>query len=240
MLRFTSQLAGDGNLLKLSVVMPVYNEKATIREILDRVSQVALDKEIICVDDASTDGTIEFLEEEEAKGIVRLFRHPHNMGKGAAVSTGLKEVAGEVVIIQDADLEYDPEDYHAILAPIMTGKAKAVYGSRFRGRRENMTFTSALGNGFLTAAANVIYGTSLTDVETCYKAFTSDIARRLKLVSPRWGFDPEITARILRMGYRIHEVPISYRGRPSEEGKKIRWKDAFVVLSTLLRYRFLD
>lgn len=220
--------------------MPVYNEIATIREILERVRRVALEKEIICVDDASTDGTADILEEEARRGDIKLLRHPRNMGKGAAVCTGLGVVEGDVVIIQDADLEYEPSDYPALLAPIMRGEAQVVYGSRFRGQRQQMSRASALGNSLLTFVANLMFGTSLTDMETCYKVFTADIARRLKLSSPRWGFDPEITARILRMGYRIHEVPISYRGRQQREGKKIHWRDGFVVLSTLLRYRFFD
>ncbi|MFH1486441.1 MAG: glycosyltransferase family 2 protein [Chloroflexota bacterium] len=226
--------------MKLSVVMPVYNEKATIREILDRVRQVALDKEIICIDDASTDGTSDILEEEAAKGRIKLLRHPQNRGKGAAVSTGLGVVEGDAVIVQDADLEYDPEDYHAVLGPIMRGEARVVYGSRFRGQRQHMSLGSSVGNSLLTAIASLLFGTALTDMETCYKAFTVDVARKLRLASPRWGFDPEITARILKMGHRIREVPISYRGRVHREGKKIRWRDGFVVLLTLLRYRFFD
>ncbi|MBI2908368.1 MAG: glycosyltransferase family 2 protein [Chloroflexi bacterium] len=220
--------------------MPVYNEKSTISEILDRIRRVAIDKEIICVDDASTDGTSEILEEEAKKGDIKLLRHPENRGKGAAVSTGLAVVEGDVAIIQDADLEYDPNDYLALLEPISKGEAQVVYGSRFLGRREGMSRGSELGNSFLTSVANFVFCTSLTDMETCYKVFTAEIARKLKLASPRWGFDPEITARILKMGYRIHEVPISYRGRLAHEGKKIRWTDGFTVLCTLLRYRFFD
>lgn len=221
--------------------MPVYNEKHTLREIIRRVQEVELDKEIICVDDCSTDGSRDILAEEAGKyENMKVLLHSQNAGKGAAVRTGLSHVEGDIVIIQDADLEYDPQDYHSLVKPIIYGERKVVYGSRFLGRPQSMTLWHALGNKFLTVAANVLYGTSLTDMETCYKVFTSDIAKEIKLKSPRWGFDPEITARILKMGYPIHEVPISYDGRALFEGKKISWKDGFTVLSTLIKCRFSD
>lgn len=224
---------------KISVVMPVYNEKETILEILRRVRAVPLDKEIVCVDDCSTDGTRALLEEEARAERISLFCHDHNQGKGAAVRTGLQQVTGDIVIIQDADLEYDPEDYPRLVRPILTGKTKVVYGSRFLGEHKAMYFWHAMGNNFLTLLTNLLFDSTLTDMETCYKVFTADIGRQLKLQSPGWGFDPEITARILRLGQRIYEVPISYAGREYYEGKKISWKDGFTVLATLLRYRFL-
>lgn len=220
--------------------MPVFNERDTIVEILNRVRAVDINKEIIVVDDYSTDGTRELLAQEAARGDLRVFYHPQNMGKGAAVRTGLAQVQGDIIIIQDADLEYDPNDYHALIQPILTGQTRVVYGSRFLGKRESMLVWHALGNRFLTTFANALYGTSLTDMETCYKVFTSDVNRRIRLKSPRWGFDPEITAQILKCGERIHEVPISYNGRAFEEGKKISWRDAFVIMWTLFKYRFGD
>lgn len=226
--------------MKLSVIVPVYNERETISEILQRVQAVDVEKEIIVVDDGSTDGTREVLAEEWQKpGVVVRFQ-PRNGGKGSAVREGLKHATGDVVVIQDADLEYDPEDYRLLLRPILTGRAKVVYGSRFLGEHRAMYFWHSVGNRFLTLLTNILFDTTLTDMETCYKMFTADIARKLDLRSPRWGFDPEITARILRTGHRIYEVPISYAGRERWEGKKITWKDGFTVLFTLLRYRFFS
>ena len=228
------------NTAKISVVMPVYNENKFIREIIKRVQAVDLDKEIICVDDASTDGTREILQEAAAAGTIRTFFHKTNMGKGAAVRTGLHEIQGDIVIIQDADLEYDPEDYHALIRPIMRGKTKVVYGSRFLGEHKAMYFWHAVGNNLVTLLTNILFDTTLTDMETCYKVFTADIAQQLKLKSNRWGFDPEITAKIMRMGHRVYEVPISYTGREFNEGKKLTgWKDVWVVLYTIMKYRFV-
>ena len=227
--------------MKLSVVIPAYNESATIGEILRRVRAAPVEKEIIVVDDGSSDGTWEVLQEEAQIGDLRLFRHEHNMGKGAAVRTGLDHITGDVVVIQDADLEYDPEDYPNLLRPIELGRAKAVYGSRFLGGpRRTMFFWHMLGNQLFTLFANILYDTILSDVETCYKVFTKDVAKTIQLKSPRWGFDPEITAKILKQGVRIYEVPISYAGREYDEGKKITWRDAIVVAWTLLKYRFVD
>jgi glycosyltransferase involved in cell wall biosynthesis len=175
----------------------------------------------------------------EAEGAIRLFKHKVNQGKGAACRTGIQQVQGDVVIIQDADLEYDPDDYPTLLAPITKGRSKVVYGSRFLGPHKAMYFWHTVGNKMFTLITNVLYDTTLTDMETCYKVFTADIARKLNLKSNRWGFDPEITAKILRMGNRIYEVPISYTGREFDEGKKISWKDGFTIVYVLLKYRFI-
>ncbi|MBI2863529.1 MAG: glycosyltransferase family 2 protein [Chloroflexi bacterium] len=221
--------------------MPVYNEKTTLAEIIDRVQAVDLDIELICVDDFSIDGSRDILAKVASRyPNVKVLLHPYNLGKGAAVRTGLSEVSGNVVIIQDADLEYDPQDYSALIAPIISGERQVVYGSRFLGQPQFKSFGHSLGNKLLTLAANLLYGTSLSDMETCYKTFSIDVARRIKLKSPRWGFDPEITARILKMGYHIHEVPISYDARGFLAGKKISWKDGFTVLSTLIKCRLFD
>lgn len=227
----------------ISVVIPVYNEAQTISEILRQVRAVELpyERELIVVDDYSTDGTRETLEmEAQEHADTRVFLHAQNLGKGAAVRTGLKQVSGDVVIIQDADLEYDPRDYVKLLRPIEEGRTNVVYGSRFLGEHKAMYFWHTLGNKLLTLTTNVMFDTTLTDMETCYKVFTIDIARSLKLKSNRWGFDPEITAKILKRGHRIYEVPIAYNGREFWEGKKISWKDGITVMGTLIRYRFLN
>jgi glycosyltransferase involved in cell wall biosynthesis len=229
--------------LKLSIVVPVYNEARTLPEILRRVRDVELngiEKEIICIDDCSTDGSRSILEAVAAQDHVRLVSHSRNQGKGAAVRSGLAAAHGDIMLIQDADLEYDPSDYPVLLRPILTGKAKVVYGSRFLGEHKAMYFWHAVGNKLLTLVTNVLYDTTLTDMETCYKVFTREVAVKLRLTSPRWGFDPEITARILGAGYRIYEVPISYAGREYDEGKKITWRDGLAVLSTLIRCKFID
>ena len=230
-------------MLTISVVIPVYNEVKTIAEILKQIRAIDLPnrRELIVVDDFSTDGTREVLATEAAEhDDTRVFLHARNQGKGAAVRTGLKQVSGDVVIIQDADLEYDPRDYARLLRPIEEGRTKVVYGSRFLGEHKAMYFWHTLGNKMLTLATNVMFDTTLTDMETCYKVFTVDIARALKLKSNRWGFDPEITAKILKRGNRIYEVPIAYNGREFWEGKKISWKDGFTVMGSLIRYRFLN
>lgn len=229
----------DFSKTKLSVVVPVYNEAATIREILAQVRAVDLPIELIVVDDASTDGTREILEDEAAAPDTRVFIHTRNQGKGAAVRTGLQHVSGDIVLIQDADLEYDPRDYTTLIRPIVEGRSKVVYGSRFLGEHKAMYFWHSVGNKALTLVTNVLFDTTLTDMETCYKVFTREIADSLDLKQDRWGFDPEITAKILRQGVRIYEVPISYNGREFWDGKKISWKDGFVVLKTLVRYRLL-
>lgn len=229
--------APDGS-VKISVIMPVFNEEETISEILRRVRAVEIPKEILVIDDNSTDRTRELLKEEARQEDTRVFFHRRNLGKGAAVRTGLQNVTGDIVIIQDADLEYDPRDYPALIRPITEGRVNAVYGSRFLGEHKAMYFWHAVGNKFLTLVTNVLYDTTLTDMETCYKVFTREIADSLDIRQERWGIDPEITAKILRQGNRIYEVPISYNGREFWEGKKISWKDGFVILKTLVRYRF--
>ncbi|HUG15070.1 MAG TPA: glycosyltransferase family 2 protein [Thermomicrobiales bacterium] len=221
----------------LSVIVPVYNEERTIAEILKRVRAVPIPKQIIVVDDCSTDRTQQLLQAEYEHADTTVILHRTNKGKGGAVKTGLANVTGDIVIIQDADLEYDPRDYHVLLKPILEGRSKAVYGSRFLGEHKAMYFWHSMGNKFLTLVTNVLFDTTLTDMETCYKVFTRDIAQNLDIKQMRWGIDPEITAKILRSGVRIYEVPISYNGREFWEGKKISWKDALVVLRTLIRYR---
>ncbi len=226
----------------VSVIVPVYNEAQTVRELIARVRAVDLGpgitREIIAVDDASTDGTIDGLRAEEAADPATfVIAHPHNRGKGAAVRTGLAAARGDIIIIQDADLEYDPRDYPVLLRPILEGRGQVVYGSRFLGEHKAMYFWHTVGNKSLTLVTNILFDTTLTDMETCYKVFTAEIARSLRLTSERWGIDPEITAKILKQGHRIYEVPISYNGREFWEGKKISWKDGFHVLFTLLRYR---
>jgi glycosyltransferase involved in cell wall biosynthesis len=241
--------------MKLSIIVPAFNEAETIDEILRRVRAVplavetgygaegrrlvAFEREIIVVDDGSTDGTGEALRRLSEAPDIRVVRHEQNQGKGAAVRTGLQHTAGDVILIQDADLEYDPRDYPTLLKPIVEGRSQAVYGSRFRGGPTRaMFFWHMVGNQLLTFLTNLLYDSTLTDMETCYKVFTREVADKLKLRSSGWGVDPEITAQILRLGYRIYEVPISYTGREVMEGKKISWRDGFVVLWTLIRYRF--
>lgn len=232
--------------MKLSILIPAYNEQDTIREVLARVRAVELEgfdeKEIIVVDDCSTDRTPELLTQEQATyGDLRIFRHAQNQGKGAAIRTALAHASGDVMLVQDADLEYDPRDYPTLLQPILEGRTQAVYGSRFLGGpRRTMFFWHMVGNKLFTLVANILYDTILSDVETCYKVFTRKVADQIQIKSPRWGFDPEITGKILKRGYRIYEVPISYAGREYYEGKKITWRDAFVVLWTLLKYRLVD
>jgi glycosyltransferase involved in cell wall biosynthesis len=229
----------------LSVIVPVYNEAKTIRQILAQVRAVDLgprvNREIIVVDDDSTDGTADALAAEEREHpCTYVIRHRRNRGKGAAVRTGLAAAQGEVLLIQDADLEYDPRDYPALLRPILEGRAQAVYGSRFLGEHKAMYFWHTVGNKSLTLITNMLFDTTLTDMETCYKVFTADVARSFRLKSDRWGIDPEITAKILKRGHRIYEVPIAYNGREFWEGKKISWRDGFRVLAALIRYRFTE
>ncbi|MCC7106982.1 MAG: glycosyltransferase family 2 protein [Chloroflexi bacterium] len=226
--------------MKLSVVIPCYNEQATIAELLERVRAAEFDKQIIVVDDGSTDGTREILRQQAARGDIETHFREKNGGKGAAVQDGLRRATGEIILIQDADLEYDPADYPSLIRPIVTGKAKVVYGSRFIGEHKAMYFWHAIGNQSLTLLTNMLFDTTLTDMETCYKVFTRDIAARLRLREPRWGFDPEITAKILKGGDRIYEVPISYAGREYWEGKKITWRDGLRVLWVLIRCRFFE
>lgn len=229
--------------MKLSIIMPVYNEKATIKEILDQVRtvDVGMEKEIIVVDDGSWDGTRDILREEEKRGDIRVIYHERNKGKGAAVRTGIDSVTGDFVIIQDADLEYDPGDYPALLDPLIKGEACVVYGSRFLGGAGSaMISWHRLGNRFLTAVTNLLYGSSLSDMETCYKVFKASVIKSIPLHSNRFEIEPEITAKVLKRGYKIVEVPIRYKGREFREGKKISWKDGFAALWTLVKYRFTE
>jgi glycosyltransferase involved in cell wall biosynthesis len=236
-----AQAGGErGQIRLVSVVIPAYNERATIGDLLRRVQTVPVPKQIVVVDDGSTDGTTDVLRAEEAGGTIDLVIHPVNRGKGAAVRSGLGRVRGDVVIVQDADLEYDPADYPLLLAPIEKGIAEVVYGSRFLGPHRAMYFWHSVGNKLLTLTCNILFDSTLTDLETGYKVLTADVARSFQLRSERWGFDPEITAKVLKRGHRIYEVPISYAGREFREGKKITWKDGLVVVATLLRYRFTE
>jgi glycosyltransferase involved in cell wall biosynthesis len=224
---------------KLTVIVPVYNERQTVVEILRRMRAVELplDLEILMVDDGSSDGTSSALSHLE-DSTVRVLHHEHNRGKGAAIRTALGYATGDLVLVQDADLEYDPEDWLKLLAPMFKGRAQVVYGSRFTGERRNMLYWHWVGNRFLSWVTNVLYNTTLSDMETCYKLFQRHVLDGLTIESDRFEFEPEITAKILRRGYRIYEVPISYTGRESHEGKKITWKDGFGALWALVRYRF--
>jgi len=226
---------------KLSVIVPVFDERNTVVEIVRRMRAVDLpvDLEIVIVDDGSTDGTGDVLR-QLADSTVRVVLHEHNKGKGAAIRTGLEKVTGDLVLIQDADLEYDPEDWPKLLAPVLRGKAQVVYGSRFTGERRNMLFLHWMGNRFLSLTTNVLYNTTLSDMETCYKLFDRSVIDGITIRASRFEFEPEITAKILRRGIRIYEVPISYTGREFDEGKKITWRDGFIALWTLVKYRFTD
>lgn len=227
----------------LSIVMPAYNENATIEEIIKRVKTTPFRKEIIVVDDCSTDGTSDILDKFQDPE-VRVVRHSYNQGKGAALRTGFSNVSpdSDITIIQDADLEYDPEDYCILIEPITRGNADVVYGSRFLGSHQATMFWHMVANKMLTLLTNVLYNTILTDMETGYKAFRSDVVRNMLpgLKANRFDFEPEITAKVLKKHYRMFEVPIHYSFRPYEEGKKIGLKDAFAAVYALLRYRVRD
>jgi glycosyltransferase involved in cell wall biosynthesis len=223
----------------LSVVMPVYNERTTIDEIIRRVLAVPLRIELIVVDDGSTDGTSDILDSLNRELTFTLLRQP-NAGKGAALRRGFAAVTGDLMVIQDADLEYSPEEYPELIELICQGKADVVYGSRFLGRHRVFLFTHYLGNRVVTLATNILYNTMLTDMETCYKAMRVDVLRSLTLESDGFGIEPEITAKIFKRGYRVYEVPITYAGRNYDQGKKITWVAGFVALWVLLKYRFTD
>jgi len=226
--------------MKLSVVIPVFNEKDTIRKIYDCVRAVNPDGEIILVDDFSTDGTREILK-GLADDSTQVILHEKNQGKGAALRSGFRHALGDIVIIQDADLEYDPNDYAKIIAPIIAGKADVVYGSRFMGDQAHRVvyFWHRVGNGFLTLLSNMLTNLNLTDMETCYKAFRREIIQSIEIEENRFGFEPEITAKIAKMRCRIFEVGISYYGRTYEEGKKIGWKDGISAIRSIIRYNLL-
>jgi glycosyltransferase involved in cell wall biosynthesis len=222
---------------RLSVVMPVFNEKDTIDEIIRRVLAVRLRIELIVVDDCSTDGTSAILDALQRELGFTLLKQPRNMGKGAALRRGFAAVSGDIVLIQDADLEYSPEEYPELIALIREGRADVVFGSRFLGRHRVFLFTHYLGNRLLTLIANVLYNTMLTDMETCYKVMRVDVLRSMTLTSNGFGIEPELTAKIFKRGYRVYEVPITYDGRGYEQGKKITWRDGVVALWVLLKYR---
>jgi len=229
--------------VKLSIIMSVYNERETLREILSQVRAVNLegiDKEIVAVDDGSTDGSRDILAEEAAVGDLKVFYHDVNQGKGAGVRTAIEHASGDLILIQDADLEYDPRDYPALIRPIIEKRVTVVYGSRFLGPRKAMLFWHMLGNKLLTLTTNVLYNTILSDMETCYKCFRADVVKGIPLHARRFEFEPEITAKVLKRGHRIFEVPITYYGREYHEGKKISWRDAPLAFWTLIKYRFVD
>lgn len=236
--------------MKLSVVIPAYNEEKTIGAILDRVREVQLpggmDKELIIVDDHSSDGTAAFIQaysETHSDGGIRFFKHEQNLGKGAALRTGIQHAEGDFVVIQDADLEYDPNEYALLLQPLLDGHADVVYGSRYAGGKAHriLFFWHSFGNRFLTTLSNALTNLNLSDMETCYKMFRRDIIQSINLKENRFGFEPEVTAKVARIpNVRIYEVGISYYGRTFDEGKKIGWKDGFRAIYCILRYNLFS
>lgn len=228
---------------KITVLIPIFNEVNTLKAILQKVEEAnfcGLEKEIILIDDFSTDGTREILDELKEK--YKIFYHDKNMGKGAALRTGFEHMTGDIVVIQDADLEYDPVDYEPLIKLILDGKADVAYGSRLSGGKPSRSFmfTHLLGNKLLTLMTNVLYNTTLTDMETCYKAFKTEFIKGIEIKSNRFDFEPEITAKVLKRGARLYELPISYYGREYEEGKKITWKDGIHAIFALIKFRFVD
>lgn len=246
--------------MKLSIIIPVFNEIATLEEIVQRVRNVdltldkdgtnhylqgpvRLEREIVIIDDGSTDGTRKILDRwrSENSADIRIIYHEQNGGKGAALRTGFENATGDIIVIQDADLEYDPRDYEKLLIPLFEGRAPVIYGSRFLGGpRSTMSLSHTLGNQLLTWVTNLLYGTILSDMETCYKCFRKEVISGMTLHSRRFEIEPELTAKLLKRGYAIFEVPISYNGRAFHEGKKISWQDGFAAIRTLVKYRFVE
>ena len=235
-----SRLRGQLTDPLLSVVMPVYNERDTIEEIVRRVLAVPLRLELIVVDDGSKDGSRDILSQLADELKFKLVFQPANAGKGAALRRGFEEVTGDLVIIQDADLEYSPEEFPGLIQLICEGRADVVYGSRFLGRHRVFLFTHYAGNRLLTLMTNMLYNTMLTDMETCYKVMRTEVLRSMRLEEDGFGIEPELTAKIFKRGYRVYEIPITYDGRGYEEGKKITWRDGVVALWVLLKYRFTE
>lgn len=232
---------------RITILIPIFNEVNTLKTILQKVQEAnfcGLEKEIILIDDFSDDGTKEILKELELeqKDRYKIFYHDKNLGKGAALRTGFQHVTGDIVIIQDADLEYDPVDYEPLIKLIIDGKADVAYGSRLSGGKPSRSFmfTHLLGNKLLTLMTNILYNTTLTDMETCYKAFRTEFIKGIEIKSNRFDFEPEITAKVLKRGARLYELPISYYGREYDEGKKITWKDGIHAILALVKYRFVD
>lgn len=224
--------------MKISVVIPVYNEQNTVRQLIDRVQATPYDKEIVLVDDYSTDGTRDILKEYETKDGFLVVYHDKNRGKGAALRTGFQNLTGDVIIVQDADLEYDPAEYGVLLGPILDGRADVVYGSRFlSGPHRVLFFWHYVGNKVLTTLSNMFTNLNLTDMETCYKVFTRKVLDSITLKCDRFGFEPEFTSKIARKNFRIYEVPISYSGRDYSEGKKINWKDGVAAIWFIIKFR---
>jgi len=224
----------------LSVVMPAFNERPTIETIIRRVLAVPVRKELLVVDDCSTDGTRDVLQQLQPELGFTLLLQPRNAGKGAALRAGFAQMRGDIVVVQDADLEYSPEEYPELIELICSGRADVVYGSRFLGRHRAFLFVHYLGNRLLTLLTNVLYNTTLTDMETCFKAMRVEVVRSMTLRSNRFGIEPEITAKIFKRGYRVYEIPITYDGRGYEDGKKITWRDGVVAAWALIRYRFAE
>ena len=228
-------------MVKLSIVIPVYNERDTLRTVISKVEAVDYEKEIILIDDYSSDGTRDVLKEYESRDNFRVLYHERNKGKGAALQTGFSEATGDIIIIQDADLEYNPIDYGILLEPILDGRADVVYGSRFLGGPHRVLFYwHYLGNKFLTTLSNMFTNLNLTDMETGYKVFTKKVNDALTFKCNRFGFEPEFTAKVAKNKFRIYEVPISYSGRDYSEGKKITWKDGFAAIWYICKYRFTN